>query len=549
MGRKSNTSISFIQSEGLFITKPYDIANYFNDFFKNKVEKLRGGQQLSDGSLSNSLIKKEIMKDKNCLFNFNQIDKETVRKLIMLQADSTSSGTDNLDSKILKLVVNSVDTPICHIFNQCLIRGVHPTVWKEAKIIPLPKDKNKTFNGPNSRPISILPLLSKIMEKIVFKQVMDYFSNNNLLSSFQHAYREGHSTSTALLQMSDDWLACLDNKKLVGAVMLDFSAAFDVIDHTLLVNKLKCYGFTSNALAWFSQYLSGRRQRVFFNGSFSNWNPINCGVPQGSCLGPLLYSIFTNDLPLCVKNVNTVMYADDTTLYSAAVSEQVVSDTLSGALTNIYEWIECNKLVLNISKTKAIVLGSRHMLGKNPQLKLSIGNTQIEQVNTIKLLGVTIESSLSWSKQINNIVIKMGRGIGMARKCSAFITPSIMKSVIHSLVLSNLEYCPVIWSSATKSDLRKLQVAQNKAARLALGCSYRTSISYMHEKLVWLSVEQKLSVSLLMLLRNIISTNKPSSLAQQLEMTAEHGYNTRGAASGNVKHKTKITFSQNHRYI
>ena len=303
MGRKSNTSISFIQSEGLFITKPYDIANYFNDFFKNKVEKLRGGQQLSDGSLSNSLIKKEIMKDKNCLFNFNQIDKETVRKLIMLQADSTSSGTDNLDSKILKLVVNSVDTPICHIFNQCLIRGVHPTVWKEAKIIPLPKDKNKTFNGPNSRPISILPLLSKIMEKIVFKQVMDYFSNNNLLSSFQHAYREGHSTSTALLQMSDDWLACLDNKKLVGAVMLDFSAAFDVIDHTLLVNKLKCYGFTSNALAWFSQYLSGRRQRVFFNGSFSNWNPINCGVPQGSCLGPLLYSIFTNDLPLCVKKL------------------------------------------------------------------------------------------------------------------------------------------------------------------------------------------------------------------------------------------------------
>lgn len=197
------------------------------------------------------------MKDKNCLFNFNQIDKETVQKLIMLQADSTSSGTDNLDSKILKLVVNSVDTPICHIFNQCLISGVHPAVWKEAKIIPLPKDKNKTMNSPNRRPISILPLLSKM---IVFKQVMDYFSNNNLLSTFQHAYREGYSTSTALLQMSDDWLSCLDNKKLVGAVMLDFSAAFDVIDHTLLVDKLKCYGFTSNALAWFIHYLSGRKQ-------------------------------------------------------------------------------------------------------------------------------------------------------------------------------------------------------------------------------------------------------------------------------------------------
>ena len=371
----------------------------------------------------------------------------------MSQADSTCSGTDNLDSRILKLVVHSVATPICHIFNQCLNRGVHPTVWKEAKIIPLPKDKNKTFTGPNSRPISILPLLSKIIEKIVFKQVMDYFSNNDLLSPFQHAYREGHSTSTALLQMNDDWLSSMDNRKLVGAVMLDFSAAFDVIDHTLLVGKLQCYGFTSNALSWFIHYLSGRNQRVFFNGSYSKWNPMNCGVPQGSCLGPLLYSIFTNDLPLGLNNVNTIMYADDTTLYSAATTEQAVTDTLNMALADIYKWIECNKLVLIISKTKAIALGSRHMLSKSPKLKLAIGTTQIEQVNTIKLLGVTIDSSLSWSKHINNIVVKMGRGIGMTRKCSAFITPSIMKSVIHSLVLSHLEYCPVIWSSATHYNL------------------------------------------------------------------------------------------------
>ena len=125
----------------------------------------------------------------------------------------------------------------------------------------------------------------------------------------------------------------------------------------------------------------------------------------------------------------------------------------------------------------------------------------------------------------------------MTRKCSAFITPSIMKSVIHALVLSHLEYCPVIWSSATKFDLKKLQVAQNKAARLALGCSYRTSISLMHEQLAWLTVERKLSVSLLMLLRNIISTGKPSSLAHQLHMTSDHGYNTRGAASGNIRTK------------
>ncbi len=172
---------------------------------------------------------------------------------------------------------------------------------------------------------------------------MDYFFNNNLVSICQHAYREGHSTSTALAHMTNDWLTQMDNKKLVEAVMLDFSAAFNIIDHTLLIGKLQCYGFTSDAISWFNQ----RKQRVFFNGSNSNWKVIDCGVPQSSCLGLLLYSIVNIDLLLCMKNVNTVMYADDTTLYGATTFEHTVTHVLSDALIYVYKWVECNKLALN----------------------------------------------------------------------------------------------------------------------------------------------------------------------------------------------------------
>lgn len=535
MGRKSKTVISFIQSgDGAFITKPLDIANHFNIFFKSKVNNLRSGFSNSDGSLSQTLIGNSIMKNKNCLFQFSPINSKTVNDLLLAQADSASPGMDNLDSKLIKLVVEFVTSPICHIFNQCLSHGVHPTIWKEAKIIPLPKDKNKSFNGPNSRPISILPLLSKVVEKIVFNQVMDYFSANNLLSSCQHAYREDHSTSTALAQMTDDWLTGMDKSKLVGAVMLDFSAAFDIINHSLLINKLQCYGFSPRATSWFKHYLTDRKQCVFFNGSYSNQIIIDCGVPQGSCLGPLLYTIFTNDLPLCVKDVNIVMYADDTTLYWAATSEQSVTETLSSALTDVNNWVQHNQLVLNIAKTKSIVFGSRHRLVNNPVLNLSINNNNIEQVNSIKLLGLTIDKSLSWSNHIKNIVSKIGKGISMTRKCSAFVTPSIIKPVIHSLALSHLEYCSVIWSSALKSDMKKLQVAQNKAARLVLGCFFRTNTAYMHRQLNWLTVVQKGSLQLLMLLRSVISTNNPLSLANQLQLTATHGYSTRRAASGYI---------------
>ena len=201
------------------------------------------------------------------------------------------------------------------------MKGVFPTIWKEGKIIPLPKDGRQALTGKNSRPI---PVLSKLMERIVHSQIQESFDCNGLNTEFQHAYRHNHSTCSALTAMTDDWLKEMDNPKMTGAVLLDFSAACDVIDYNLLISKLECCGFSPTAIKLMKSYLTSRTQRVYYTGSWSHSRVLDCGVPQGSCLGPLLYGIFTNDLPSVLCKATVQMYADDSTLYYAAetVSEQ-----------------------------------------------------------------------------------------------------------------------------------------------------------------------------------------------------------------------------------
>ena len=395
MGRKTTVGTPLVELNGFVLTKPGEIANHFNDFYVGKVSNLRQTMTNTNNVKANDCIKTIIMKDKSCEFKFHQVEVSEVERLLCSLTDSKSAGLDNLDSKVLRITAGIIASPICHIINRSLDMGLCPKMWKEAKVIPLPKDTNAAFNEKNSRPISILPVLSKIMERLVHSQIQAYFTSNNLVTNFQHAYRAGHSTSTALIQMTDDWLKAIDNSMLVGAVLLDFSAAFDVLDHFLLVEKLKCYGFNSSALKWIRSYLSHRSQKVYLNGSLSTSRGLDCGVPQGSCLGPLLFSVYTNDLSWATKSATTVLFADDSTLYCAAKSCDILNEVLSRELKIVHDWVVCNRLVLNISKTKCMVLGTRHRLSTEPKLDLNLCSLAVKQVESTKLLGVMLDCTLS----------------------------------------------------------------------------------------------------------------------------------------------------------
>ena len=297
-----------------------------------------------------------------------------------------------------------------------LKQGIFPTQWKQAKIIPLIKNKALPLNGPNSRPISLLPALSKMMEKICNNQIQTYLVSNHIMSDCQHAYKQCHSTSSALVHMSDKWLQEMDKGNLVGAVLLDFSAAFDVVNHDILLAKLKCYGVVEPALGWFSSYLSNRTQTVFVNGSVSSHKECKSGVPQGSCLGPLLFCLYTNDLPTVVTQSDIVMYADDTTPSASGPSVEAIRRTLQSDLTRVWNWVDANRLVLNVGKTKSIVLGSRHKLKQNVNLQLSMGNQTIEQVEKAKLLGFLMDPQLSWDLQLDNVKTKMAGALATLKK-------------------------------------------------------------------------------------------------------------------------------------
>ena len=527
----TKSSPSYLETGGEFLTKPKDIANHLNNYFINKIDKLKSTVQHNDTDLADRLIN-QIMEGKECIFDFKTVTVSKV-ELLLMNCKNKSPGVDFLDGRLLKPIVGIVAPVVTHIINLCLTKNIWLQGWKIAKIIPIPKNKKLQFSESNSRPISLLPILSKIMEKIVYEQIQSYFSNNYLFTDFQHAYRKKYSTTTAMTQMLDDWCNEITQKKMIGTVFLDFSAAFDILDHELLLAKLKRYGFSSSALLIIKSYLSERWQMVYFNGSESDLKQVRHGVPQGSCLGPLLYSIFTNDFPLALKTARMTMYADDTTIYLAERTIDGLNRKLSEEMKLVTEWVNCNGLILNVSKTTSMVIGSNYSLRSNPELNVMINNKLIKHVKEVKLLGIIIDRTLSWDMHIKRIITKIGNILSMIRRCSKYLTTQITKQVIQALVLSHMDYCTVVWSNTSLANIRKLQLIQNKAARVALMYGIRSNICQMHASLGWLDVKHRLSYLLMVFLKNIITTKMPYILYRKLSFSSNiHNYSTRHAAGG-----------------
>ena len=223
-----------------------------------------------------------------------------------------STGHDGLSPKILKLSTPSLVDPLTTLFNYCIRTSTLPSSWKMSNVSPIYK-KGDTSDKNNYRPVSVIPAISKLFEKVLFDQL--YSSFLPTFSPNMSGFLRGHSTATALIKLTDDWRKSLDEKQEVGVVAIDLSKAFDCICHNLLLAKLKAYGLHDTALKLLRSFLHERKQRVMCNNSCSSWTPIRCGVPQGSLLSPLLFNIFMNDINEAVNDSSLRLYADDTTLY------------------------------------------------------------------------------------------------------------------------------------------------------------------------------------------------------------------------------------------
>ena len=406
---------------------------------------------------------KEILN--SCILNPTCFDE--VSKIINNFKNKSSTGLDGLSPKIFKYLPDQFIHCLVHIFNLSLMKGEFLSSFKTGKVIPIHKKKSKTDMN-NFRPISLLPVASKILEKIVYLRLFRFLDKNNFFYDNQFGFRPKHSTENSASVLVEKITNALENKLKVLSIFLDMSKAFDCVDHNILLTKLFAYGVRGKAYSWFESYLKGRNQKVVFNGVLSeNICILDCGVPQGSILGPLLYLIYVNDFYSCLNKSNCILFADDTTLIITAESYKELFNKANQDLLNLFSWLSVNKLTINITKTKYMVYSfSNRCILPPDELQLVLNGITLERVENFKFLGFTIDQHLSWKSHMLQILSKIQRNLGVVRKISCYLNRPTQLQLFHSLIMSHVRYGITLWYHSHANLRKKIQACANKFLRM-----------------------------------------------------------------------------------
>ena len=494
----------------------------FISYFTDKVSSIRSSLDNAHSELID-LTKESSHNLQPNFHTFREVNSKEVREIIM----SSPPKTCELDPIPTQLLVSCLDVildPITKIINDSLISGHVPSCYKKAIVSPLLKKSNLDHNNlKNYRPVSNLPFISKILEKVVLKQMKEYLNANNLFEQNQSAYREFHSTETALLKITNDILLSCDAGDMSILTLLDLSAAFDTIDHSVLCHTLsEKFGFCGNVLAWFQSYLCGRSQCVMLNGKTSDFVDLKFGVPQGSVLGPVLYTLYTVPLSNVIKNhsINFHMYADDTQLYKP-FSNTNIDDALSdveGCSREIKNWMCKNKLKLNDEKSEVIICGTKSKTKNLITSPIIIGDSVVPFSNNVKNLGIILDNALTMNSQIDHMVRIMNMQLRKIYQIRQYLPFDSIRTVVCSLVLSRLDYCNSLLAGLPDSSIVKLQRVQNRAARIALGLHPfdRTSPKEMFRTLHWLPVRARIEYKIALLCFNALHSRSPQYIEDLL---------------------------------
>lgn len=472
---------------------PIDIINKLNSYFANISDRLKAS------SPNNSQRKNDFQKLKNYIDNL--IPENTNFKIPFMQEnelittikklDSTkATGLDGISAKILKLSVDIIAPSLVNIINLSIHNGQFPDTLKEAKILPIHKGGPKS-DPSNYRPISILPTISKIIEKHVTKHMFGFLNKHKVLHKAQSGFRKKHSCNTALINLLDKWLKNIDKGDVVGAIFFDLRKAFDVVNHDILLKKLIYHKFDAQSLNWIKSYLSNRKQHIVHKNIKSTSQTVKSGVPQGSVLGPVLFLLFINDLPLYTNEIDVDIYADDTTVHASDKRQDIVEIKLFRGATGFNIWCIENDMFINLKKTLCMLLGTRQKLLQVDKIKLILENEIIEMVDSHKLLGLIIDKHLSWDKQIDAVCLNITRKISLLKLLSKYIDKTSMNTYYNSYILPIFDFGCLIWGRCSRGNILRMLKLQKRASRIILNADIMTPSRRMFNELKWLPFPQR----------------------------------------------------------
>ena len=439
------------------------------------------------------------------------------KKILKGLSSSRSTGIDELDNYSLKLAADIVFQPIHHIVCLSIIQCKFPDIWKYSKVIPLHKKGDMT-DRKNYRPVAILSPVSKVVEKIVYEQIYDYFTRNRLFHPNLHGYRRNRSTQTALIQVYDRWIRAAMEGKLSGVVLLDLSAAFDLVDADLLLKKLKIYGFENDILSWLKSYLVNRHQAVWIDHILSGFLHCEAGVPQGSNLGPLLFLIFYNDLPMSLS-CSLDAYADDSTMSVSGTTLEEIGVSLTENCTTVCNWMKGNKLKLNPDKTHLLTVGTSARLQlQDSSLEVYMDGFKLNESLDRKemLLGCLIEPHLKWHQQIEFVMKKLQQRLTAIRNLGSKVPFDIRCKIAEGMFMSVLAYCLPVFGGCNKGEIDSLQIMQNYAARFVTKSDRRTNRQTMFLQTGWLTVRQLIQYHTALAIYRIRDSKEPEYLSKIL---------------------------------
>ena len=459
-----------------------------------------------------------------CAFVLTPLSLSQLRAVVFGVKCSSACGDDGVTIEMFRVCFDAVGEVLLHLVNSSIIQSEVPQSWKHSLVHPILKSGDPT-NPSNYRPISIVPVIAKVVERAVHQQLYTYLSVNHLLSPNQHGFRPRHSTETALTSISDHILSAADQGEVSLLCLLDLSKCFDVIDHAKLLSKLSLHGIDTS---WFSAYLRNHTQSVSLTDSLGAVKtslplPNSIGVFQGSSLGPLLYCVFANDLSLFAEDAVVVQYADDTQiLVSGKKSEiQKVVSRMERALCSLDNWFRANGLKVNAAKTQLMLLGSPQNLRTVNDVNVKFRDQHLVPISEAKNLGLTFDRSLSWDRHVSIVTQRCFGVLTGLSHLRGHLPTAVLSALINALVFSQIRYCISVYGNGKKDNFRRIQKIINYAARVLFGRRKYDHVSDLLERLGWLGAEGMATYHTVCLTHKVRRCGEPEQLAAGLSTVAE----------------------------